>query len=748
MADYYWVNDDVDGKWNNANNWSATSGGAGGAGVPNSNADKSIFDGNDVSNCDQNTASLVVGEISATSGYTGTITQSQSTTVDDAGAHNGQFTISSVSATWDCNGQALTVDSTMGGSGNITVGTSTVTCGGVWQSNTLVTISTGTIDMTSNDYRPNATTVTGAATFTIGDQLGSTIDVQGGAAASFTCKRTHSSLTFSDPGTSTVTINATENYSLYGNLFYNLVLNNAFTATIAEAPTVENDLTISATATLDTSSVSNYALNVNNDMTISGTFVPNSSTVTVSRNWDSSSGTITNGNLNWTLVLDGTGNFNFALNQDFYNVNMAQNTKTTTLTGTTRFDVWGTYTLGAGGTGGTLAGTKQARLRYANAVPIVISTNFDFGTATIRYDDATQEIISTTSTNKYYKLIIEKAITSAGDVTVEIDANVTAAGTWTSDGYDITSDKTITVDGTLTLNTNAAPRQTTLTFGDTAGAGFGASAGTLTCTGGSGTEVTITSAGGATPTNAWDFECNMNVTADWTNFTAFNIWNINSATIDVNNCTFTKDTGSTGFTIRFQSGVTITQFDNTTIATGGVFGFRCAKVHTAFDNIIITGSPTEDIQADDVTLEFNNSNFDITNVDLQTSGNIISQNHNDVSGAYEVQATALTFSNISNEPTVSDKVRQRAGTWTLDFADADNKQAATLRIDTGATIRLEDNVDYYVGSFTLNGTWDRGAGYGGIIHVGDSPFDWPNNLDWINIRDFAFDAPNWLDGRT
>jgi len=62
-------------------------------------------------------------------------------------------------------------------------------------------------------------------------------------------------------------------------------------------------------------------------------------------------------------------------------------------------------------------------------------------------------------------------------------------------------------------------------------------------------------------------------------------------------------------------------------------------------------------------------------VDLQTSGNIISQNHNDVSGAYKVITTALTWSTITNEPTISDDVDQISGTWTLDFSDADNKQA-------------------------------------------------------------------------
>lgn len=50
MADRFWVDDDVSGLWNAANNWSATSGGAGGAGVPGS-SDNVIFDSANVTNC-------------------------------------------------------------------------------------------------------------------------------------------------------------------------------------------------------------------------------------------------------------------------------------------------------------------------------------------------------------------------------------------------------------------------------------------------------------------------------------------------------------------------------------------------------------------------------------------------------------------------------------------------------------------------------------------------------------------------
>lgn len=42
MADYWWVNDDTDNDFHNANNWSATEGGAGGSGIPGA-SDNALF---------------------------------------------------------------------------------------------------------------------------------------------------------------------------------------------------------------------------------------------------------------------------------------------------------------------------------------------------------------------------------------------------------------------------------------------------------------------------------------------------------------------------------------------------------------------------------------------------------------------------------------------------------------------------------------------------------------------------------
>lgn len=50
MAPRYWVNDAADGNWHNASNWSATDGGAGGAGVPTA-SDDIYFTASESSNC-------------------------------------------------------------------------------------------------------------------------------------------------------------------------------------------------------------------------------------------------------------------------------------------------------------------------------------------------------------------------------------------------------------------------------------------------------------------------------------------------------------------------------------------------------------------------------------------------------------------------------------------------------------------------------------------------------------------------
>lgn len=61
MADRYWIGNN--GNWNSTMNWSTSSGGAGGASVPNNTSDKAIFDGNSPGNAIINTTGLAVFDL-------------------------------------------------------------------------------------------------------------------------------------------------------------------------------------------------------------------------------------------------------------------------------------------------------------------------------------------------------------------------------------------------------------------------------------------------------------------------------------------------------------------------------------------------------------------------------------------------------------------------------------------------------------------------------------------------------------
>lgn len=103
MASRYWVGTTT--SWNTSSNWSATSGGAGGAGVPTS-SDDVIFDGNGTNNCTCDVAISCLS-IDVQSGYTGTLDYA-----DSSYSH------------------AIAGDCTYAGSGIIDCGNSTITIAG------------------------------------------------------------------------------------------------------------------------------------------------------------------------------------------------------------------------------------------------------------------------------------------------------------------------------------------------------------------------------------------------------------------------------------------------------------------------------------------------------------------------------------------------------------------------------------------------------------------------------------------
>ena len=95
VPDRYWVNAAGDNAWSNAENWSATTGGPGGAGVPTVEDDV-VFSGTVTDNCtvDQD---VKVASIHLQQGYKGTVTQNKPAST------TGAFTQDQ--GTWDVNAQ-------------------------------------------------------------------------------------------------------------------------------------------------------------------------------------------------------------------------------------------------------------------------------------------------------------------------------------------------------------------------------------------------------------------------------------------------------------------------------------------------------------------------------------------------------------------------------------------------------------------------------------------------------------------
>ncbi|MBN2465906.1 hypothetical protein JXD38_09840, partial [candidate division WOR-3 bacterium] len=101
-ADRYWVAASA-GDWSSSANWSATSGGAGGATVPES-GDKAFFDGGGAGNCTID-ASVTVDRIEVSSLYSGVVVQAAGvTTMTGSLVVNGTFRLGA-------NGKLLLTDS-------------------------------------------------------------------------------------------------------------------------------------------------------------------------------------------------------------------------------------------------------------------------------------------------------------------------------------------------------------------------------------------------------------------------------------------------------------------------------------------------------------------------------------------------------------------------------------------------------------------------------------------------------------
>ena len=148
----------------------------------------------------------------------------------------------------------------------------------------------------------------------------------------------------------------------------------------------------------------------------------------------------------------------------------------------------------------------------------------------------------------------------------------------------------------------------------------------------------------------------MPITADYTTFEHFQRWFPGNAIgedgIDIDNCTFRLN--QAGYFCVNLSEITtnrFTSFSNNTI-TGNSYGFAgpltTAASQYEFDNLdISTVATTNAIRAaNGYVNEFINSNFDVSKVNLQSTGAILSKNHND--SANDCQMLIPTGFNMDN----------------------------------------------------------------------------------------------------
>jgi len=104
-TDYIWDGSNSS-DWTTKQNWDQNSG------YPDDPDDRAIFDSTSDDNSNDNTsvpAGLIVGEISLTGSYSGTVSMSGAVTLDNSGAHDGDLIISTSAGTFDTSDFRLTI---------------------------------------------------------------------------------------------------------------------------------------------------------------------------------------------------------------------------------------------------------------------------------------------------------------------------------------------------------------------------------------------------------------------------------------------------------------------------------------------------------------------------------------------------------------------------------------------------------------------------------------------------------------
>ena len=296
--------------------------------------------------------------------------------------------------------------------------------------------------------------------------------------------------------------------------------------------------------------------------------------------------------------------------------------------------------------------------------------------------------------------------------------------TWTAgSGYPQTGDSVIIVNGdTVTIDSGSGEAcfdcdiqsggvlsfscllaAQTLTFDDTASAGFKSSAGTLILSGTATYTATITSAGGDTPTNYWDFYCTtLSVTATYGVFNAYSKTEFQAgSTINITNSTFSNAASGSGAYAVYFNGATLTAFNDNTISDAAGDGALLCNTTHVFDNIVITNPSGWDIKtAASCDVHLTNSNFDASNcaVGNALGATLSSEDHNDTAGDFVIilRATPETdFSELANEhdPSAPDDIylyleADSCTSATFDFDEA-SKTFGSLNNNTGEAITVK-----------------------------------------------------------
>jgi filamentous hemagglutinin family protein len=368
------------------------------------------------------------------------------------------------SGTITINGNVTIYSSDASGANSITAGSSTWYVSGNWTNNDTFTAGTSIVTFngtSTQSITPNAqafnnlTIANTSADVSLSGALtvSGTLTINSNATLSLAGQGLTVSITLTNNGTlklrgsETVTIpgaapqviggtvtytgdgdSLADTYDLKNWSYNNLTINSTDGATDTfRLPTANitasGNFTLTAgTFTTKDSGTTDRNLSVTGNVTIAGTFTANSSTITVGGNWDSSAGTFTYGTS--TVNLTGTGNLKTLgvvyTGVDFYNLNAAAATKTTTLL--SYVGVANVLTLSTG----TLAGTNfNISLRASTGTPLV-----DAG-ATISVGEFL-----------YYPQ-------SAGTITVAGGTNYTGGYyyLWAS-----TSNTTFNINGTITVS--------------------------------------------------------------------------------------------------------------------------------------------------------------------------------------------------------------------------------------------------------------------------------------------------------